>query len=279
MAVSRLAGDGVDNNQQHIVLTGPFMLGVNITLSLLTGIIPAVISGIVTYVVARIKFQEEIQKIHTQFALQQAGQIANLRQRYINPLRFFASTLSKRLLEIEDKFKHSNYEEVRKWFKQLKDHSDNNCRKNDFPIWCCYEGIFAMTTLYYTSSYFQSAREIRFRLPFSELDPAYSQKLEGCLSKVSEAFAWGDDAIWGPTQDVIGERFTKGEGKIEYQEMWRIMDSQDAFTYAPFFRPIDVFIKGFDASATHNIRVALDELVTFVNSRPTPEKSRTQLNQ
>src|SRR5208282_951228 len=122
------------------MMSGPTTLGVNIALSLLTGVIPAVMSGIVTYVVARVKFQEEIQKIRTQVALQQAGQIANLRQRYINPLRFFASTMSKRLVEIEDKFKQSGYEEVRKWFQQIKDHADNNCRRNDFPIWCCYEG-------------------------------------------------------------------------------------------------------------------------------------------
>jgi len=89
---------------------------------------------------------------------------------------------------------------------------------------------------------------------------------------VSGAFGWGVHAIWHPTQDVIGERFTKGEAKIEYEEMCRIMDSQDAFKYAPFFRPIDVFIRYFDASVAHEIRVALDELVTFINSRPTPEK-------
>jgi len=78
-------------------MSGPPALGVNIAQSLLTGVIPAVISGIVTYAVARVKFQEEIQKIRTQFALQQAGQIANLRQRYINPLRFFALNIEQKV--------------------------------------------------------------------------------------------------------------------------------------------------------------------------------------
>lgn len=253
------------------MLSQSFTLSETIVLSLMAGIVPAVISGFVTYFVAHLKFKEEIQKIQIQQAGQQAGQIATLRMRYINPLRFFASTLSKRLAEIEDKFKNSSYDQVQKWFKKIKDHADNSFRTKGFPVWCCYEGIFAMTTLYYTCSYFQCAREVRFRSPFSELAPDYAKKLDECLSKVSEAFAWSVEGIWQPSQDVIGERFTKGEAKTEYEEFCRIMDSHDEFKYAPFFRPIDVYIRLEDGNKAKNIRAALDELTTFINSRPTPE--------
>ena len=225
--------------------------------TLIAGIVPAVISGFVTYFVTHLKFKEKIQQIQIQLAHQQAGKIATSRLRYINPLRFFASTLSKRLVEIEDKLKNSSYGQVQKWFQQLKDHADSSRRMNGFPVWCCYEGIFAMTTLYYTCSYFQCAREVRFRSPFSELAPDYAKKLDECLSKVSEAFAWSDEGIWHPSQDVLGERFTKGEAKTEYEEFCRIMDSHDEFKYAPFFRPIDVYIHHLDGNKAKNIRVAL----------------------
>lgn len=242
---------------------------------LIAGLVPAVVSGVVAYTVARLKFTEELQKIRLQVSLQREGLIATLRQRYISPLRFFASTLSRRLGEMEDKLKNASYGQVQGWLQEIKDHADGSRRRSDFPVWCCYEGIFAMTTLYYTCSYFQCAREIRSRAPFSELDVAYGRRLEECLVKISEAFAWGEDGFWLPIQDVIGERFTKGEIRTEYEELCRFMDSKDDFRYAPFFRPIDVYIHHFDRDRAERIRAALDELVTFIDSRPTPENRRS----
>jgi hypothetical protein len=119
---------------------------------LIAGLVPAVVSGVVAYTVARLKFTEELQKIRLQVSLQREGLIATLRQRYISPLRFFASTLSHRLGEMEDKLKNASYGQVQGWFQEIKDHADGSRRRSDFPVWCCYEGIFAMTTLYYTCS-------------------------------------------------------------------------------------------------------------------------------
>ena len=73
----------------------------------------------------------------------------------------------------------SHYGQVKDWFQQLKNHADSTDRRGDFPVWCCYEGAFATSTIYYVSSYFYCAESIRMRSPFSELDPGYSEKLGG----------------------------------------------------------------------------------------------------
>jgi len=243
----------------------------DIAVSLVASVVPAIISGFVTFFVARHNFGAEIEKIKIQFSHQKAGQIATLRQRYMNPLRYWASRMSNRLLEIEDKSRKSEYHMVQKWFKIIKDHADGNKRMNGFPVWCYYEGIFAMTTLYYTCSYIQCAREIRFRLPFSEFDPDYSEKLDEHLSRVSEALG-GIGGIWDSSQEVVGERFTRGEAKMDNEELCRIIDSHDEFKIAPFIRLIDVYIESLDGNKAESIRAALDELIRFVNSEPTPEK-------
>ena len=62
---------------------------------LIAGLVPAVVSGVVAYTVARLKFTEELQKIRLQVSLQREGLIATLRQRHRSPLRFFASTLRR----------------------------------------------------------------------------------------------------------------------------------------------------------------------------------------
>jgi hypothetical protein len=104
-------------------------------------------------------------------------------------------------------------------------------------------------------------REIRYSLPFNEIDREYGTQLEQHLVKVSGAFAWGESGIWLPIQDVIGERFTRGEVKIGFEELCKLMDSQDKFKYAPFFRPIDVYINDLNYQRAENIHMALDERV------------------
>jgi hypothetical protein len=68
--------------------------------------------------------------------------------------------------------------EMRDWFQTIKDHAADDQTKPNFRKWCYYEGIFSITTVYYTCSYIQCARELRFQLPFSELDPGYSERLD-----------------------------------------------------------------------------------------------------
>lgn len=244
-----------------------------VALPLMAGLVPAAVSGIAAFGLARHNFRSELSKIQWQLDHQQKGQIATLRQRYINPLRYWASRLSRRLVEIEDKFEQGRYPEMRGWFKTIKDHADGNHRRNDFTVWCYYEGIFAATTLYYTCSYLQCAREISFRLPFSELDPDYSAELDAQLANVSDAMRGWQDGLWDSSQEVVGERFTRGELKIDNEELCRILDSQDQFKIAPFVRILDVYIWGLDAADARRIRMALDELIAFVTSRPTPEQA------
>lgn len=56
-------------------------------------------------------------------------------------------------------------------------------------------------------------RELRFQLPFSELDPDYSERLDQHLDRVSAALG-GVEGIWDSTQEVLGEVFSRGDGKL-----------------------------------------------------------------
>jgi hypothetical protein len=89
-------------------------------------------------------------------------------------------------------------------------------------------GIFSITTVYYTCSYIECARELRFQLPFSEIDPDYSERLDQHLDRVSAALG-GREGIWDSTQEVLGEVFSRGDGKLNNEELCRILDSRDEF--------------------------------------------------
>ncbi|MBZ5596161.1 MAG: hypothetical protein LAP39_28280 [Acidobacteriia bacterium] len=230
---------------------------------IVAGIVPATISGVITYLLTRSNFRRELEKVR-------AGQISTLRKEHVSPLRYWASKLSRRLLEIEGKFEKSDYSWVQKCFKAIKDHADGSKRMNGFPVWCYYEGIFAMTTLYYTCSYIQCSREMRFRLPFSELDPDYSSHMDAHVETVSLALG-GIEGIWDSSQEVLGERFTASGAKMDNDELCRIIDSQDEFKIAPFIRLLDFYIEKLDLSRARGIRLALDDLIRFLDSRRPPE--------
>jgi hypothetical protein len=253
----------------------PLTLTEGIALALVTGFVPAAIGAAATYVVARLNLKREIQRLEIQFVRQQQalekGQIAGLRQQFINPLNYWARRLSRRLSEIEEKVTSATDPRVPVWMKALKDHMDGNKTLRDFAAWSCYEGIFATTTVYYTCSYFQAARQVRFNSPFSELDPDYARQLDAGLEKVSQALG-GEAGIWDSAQEVIAERFTTGTQKIDYEAMCRTIDSHDPFRYGPFLRPIDVYIDGIGAARLTAAREALDSLLAFTSSKPTPER-------
>lgn len=241
-------------------------LGESIALALVTGFIPALIAGTTAYFAARQKNKDELQKIMLEFSLQQKDQIATLRQQYVTPLSHSARTLNTRLGELEDKFKQGGYEQVRKWFQQLKNHMDSNQRMHAFALWCSYEGIFVTTTLYYTCRYFHRARETLAKSPFGEVDPDYGKILEEKLSSVRAAFG-GPDGLWDSSQDVIGEMLMLHTDTTKYADLCRILDSHDEFQYGPLLRPVDFYIQLLNLDRVGNIRKALDGLITFLRSR------------
>jgi hypothetical protein len=245
----------------------------NVTFTLLAGIVPAVVSGVIAFAVTTWRLRGELEQ-------QRAGSIATLRQRYVNPLRYWATRLSVRLGEIEAKFTNpAEHEkkpgETRGWFKELKDHADGSQLRKDFRDWCYYEGIFAMTTIYYACSYIQVAREIRFQLPFSELDPEYSQRLDDHLARVTDALG-GEKGIWDSSQEVLGEVFTLADRKLSNDELCRVLDSHDPFKVSPFYRMLDAFIEPdmLNGPKIVKIRACLDELIDFLDSERTPEWGR-----
>jgi hypothetical protein len=236
----------------------------DVAFTLMAGIVPAIVSGLAAFFVADRRFKSELRQ-------QRAGSIATLRQRYVSPLRYWATRLNVRLGECRVKIgDEADDHEMREWFRTIKDHAAGDKSKPDFWKWCYYEGIFSITTVYYTCSYIECARELRFQLPFSEIDPDYSERLDGHLDRVSAALG-GFEGIWDSTQEVLGEVFARGDGKLNNEELCRILDSRDPFRVAPFLRLLDVYIDKLDAAKVDRVRAELDGLVGFLRSERTPE--------
>lgn len=221
---------------------------------------------------SRVNLAGEIRKIREQIEAQEAAEtkaaIADLRQRYLTSLRYYANTLSRRLAELEVKFRAAENPAVRGWFKTIKDEVTRDQRREDFVTWCYYEGLFAVTTLYYTCSYFHLANEIRSSRPFGPSRPLYSELLEARLGRVTDAFVWDDGTagIWGPSQEVIGELFRHNGAKMTYAQMCSELTADDASRRAPFLRPCDFYWYGLDAVNAAAIRSSLDELVAFLDA-------------
>jgi hypothetical protein len=245
----------------------------NVPWTALASVFAALISGVVTYLLARSKLREEIAKIEHQMQHQRRLMVADLRHQYITPLRHSASTLISRLQQIEEKQRHNAYGEVSTWFREVKDHADGNFRKAEFRIWSFYVGNFAMTTLYYMCMYFRCAREVMSKSPFRELDRSYAEELESKLIQIGRSFDWGQDGFWRPMQDIRGDRFRGSPERTRFEDLCEMIDSKEPLVYGPFILPLDVFIRGFDAKQTVRIRKALEDLVDFIDVRPNPEEN------
>jgi hypothetical protein len=235
----------------------------------LFSLLVAALSGGIAFRTARANARGELDKIQQQVDAQQAvlekAKITELRQSYLTPLRYYALALSRRLTELEEKLHSAESGTVRGWFKIVKDHVARDKRREDYQAWCYYEGIFSVSTLYYTCSYFYCARSIRFNRPFGESRPSYSEALEVRLAQVTEAFG-GDSGIWDTSQEVIGERFARSNSPMTYAEMCSEHEAEESFRRAPFFRPLDFYWTDLDIAKLQEIRTTLDGLVNFLDS-------------
>jgi hypothetical protein len=249
----------------------------NSTLTLVAGglfsLLVAAVSGGIAFWTARSNARGELKKIRAQVDAQQAvleeAKIAELRQSYLTPLRYYAQTLSLRLNELKMKFQSAENDKVLGWFKTLKDHVKRDKLLDHYEAWCYYEGIFAVSTLYYTCAYFYYARSVRFHRPFGESRPAYSEKLEALLAQIAEAFGrrGSDTGIWDTAQELIGQRFTKNNSPMTYAEMCSEHEAQEPFRRAPFFRPLDFYSRKLDIAKAEQIKASLDALVNFLDSQ------------
>jgi hypothetical protein len=214
----------------------------------------------------------EIQKIQEQIDAQEAAEaraaIAELHQRYLTSLRHYADTLRRRLAELGVKFGSDRNPETRGWFEKAKHEVNREARTTDFITWCYYEGLFAVTTLYYTCSYFHCAHEIRSRRPFAPSRPLYTELLEAHLARVTEAFVWDDgrEGIWAPSQEVIGELFRLDGVKLTYAQMCNELAADEASRRAPYLRPLDFYWLHLTVANIAAIASSLDELVAFLDS-------------
>lgn len=222
-------------------------------------VVVSAIGGFFTYFRARSDFGHELQKINaqieTQRKVEELNNLAAQRQRYLTPLRYYAGMLSTRFGELETKLSSAEASMVRSWFKTIKDHVARDQVRRDYGFWCCYEGIFPVTTLYYTCSYFHCARELRRDAPFRNARPRYSELLESNLAMITKEFGWdGNRGIWDALQEVIGERFTNPDGtKMTYGEMCAEHDPDELFRRAPFLRPLDFYWTHLDVEKAREI--------------------------
>jgi hypothetical protein len=241
------------------------------------------VSGLVAYYTARANsraalatsrttLQGEIRKISEQIQAQEAAReretLATLRQRFLTPLRYAATVLGRRLVELEAKYGSAEDGRMRDWFKTVKDEATRDRRHGDFLTWAYYEGLFAATTLYYTCSYFHAAQELRSGRPFAASRPVFGEALEARLATVTEAFVWdgGSAGIWDPTQEVVGELFQRDGAKLTYAQMCTELTVDDPGRRAPYLRPLDFYWRDLHPAAAARVRAALDELVAFLDS-------------
>src|SRR5437016_820542 len=92
----------------------------------LFSLLVAALSGGIAFRTARANARGELYKIQRQVDAQQAvlekAKIAELRQSYLTPLRYYAQALSRWLAELEMKFQSAENDRLRAWFKTVKDH-------------------------------------------------------------------------------------------------------------------------------------------------------------
>jgi hypothetical protein len=154
---------------------------------------------------------------------------------------------------VTEKLEHHHKHEMQGWFKRIKAHCEDKIDRHDpqtakkFSEFCHYEGIFALSTLYYTSVFFLYSQQIRSLAPFSELDPCFGAKLEGLLQQVGDAFARKGineerGGLWPPVQDNMGATVKKGDWYQSYPEFCRIfIEETPTCEYHVFFRALDFF--------------------------------------
>ena len=239
---------------------------------------------------ARISRAAELEKIKQQAEVQQTAlereKIAEMRRRYLIPLRYYALTLSYRLGELEDKFKSSEVEKVRGWLERAKNYVEDSSwdeHIDKYEKWFYYEGIFAESTLYYTCSYFYYAREVRFSRPFDAIRNVYAEELGRLLDGVTKAF-WRNDTehgLWDTAQEMIGERFGKSGSAMTFVEMLQEHQAAEPFRRAVFLRPLDFYKdEHLDVGWAREIKTSLDKLVRFLDpNKNDPQNYRIPVQQ
>jgi hypothetical protein len=231
----------------------------------------------------------DIHKIERQMAAQLAvearTQAARLRERYVNALPFHTRLLKQQISAVRDKLDdHDQKHEMQRWFKEIKNHCEGQFHRDDprvasFSAWCHYEGIFSMSTLYYTSVFFLYSQQLRSLSPFRELDTPFGKKLECRLQKVGDAFARRgineeQGGLWDPVQDNMGAAVKKDDWYKSYPEFCRIfIEVGPTREDHVFFRALDFFgalgdppqaLLDIDGAAA--IVAALDNLLQFLNT-------------
>jgi hypothetical protein len=241
----------------------------------------------------KVKQQEDLaadmQKIERQMTEQLRAdvrtQAARLRERYVNALPFHTRLLMQQISAVRDKLAHDQEHKMQRWFKDIKEYCKGQIARDDprtawFSAWCHYEGVFALSTLYYTSVFFLYSQQLRSLSPFRELDTAFGEELADHLQQVSDAFARRDmdeehGGLWAPVQDNMGAAVKKGDWYQSYPEFCRIFIEVGPMREDHvFLRALDFFgAQGdppralLDADGAEAIVTALDYLLLLLTTQ------------
>jgi hypothetical protein len=113
-----------------------------------TALIVACISGVVALGSVGLSGWTQLHVTKREGQSKERADIAELDQRYLVPLRYYAQALSHRLEEIQEKLRVPEQEkEMREWFKHIKDHVTHDLKDPLYRAWCYYVGIFSVSTL------------------------------------------------------------------------------------------------------------------------------------
>jgi hypothetical protein len=100
----------------------------------------------------------------------------------------------------------------------------------------------------------------------------YDKSLQEHLTSVRQAFIgqWG---LWDSSQEIIAELISNAQGQAwNYQDFCIAIDSHDSFKIGPLLRPFDDYIQYFSLADSQRLQQSLNELITFLDSRRTPER-------
>lgn len=242
-------------------------------LSILSALVPAISIAFAGYILARHKSSAERALWLKQARDLAPDEVTILREAYINPLRYWGFLLMKRVRELGCRLQSGEYDPVRASFQRITDHATGTRAIGDFPFWSAYDGVFAMTTLYWTCKYLWAAREICLGAPFKAVDPPFRNKLQLCLTHVSEAFG----GIPGSTLEIIAELPGTESRSWGYEHFCRLVDSGDKFKVVALLRLLDYYIHEVTAEKCREIGAALEELVRFLDSKSAHRPVNSQL--
>ena len=223
------------------------------TQEILIAVVPATITGLLSWAVSRWQSRRDIQKVQEQIEAQYHAERRTRSAHVLDTLLFQADLLRTQLEAVRGMLMDERHkaQQMRGWFAEIKEECARGTAKDGaaFSAKCHYHLIFSMTTLYYTAIYFLYAHEMRRLIPFTRLSLGQQADLDSKLTRVRHAFAraeadrLGEErGLWVPVQDNMGSSVRKDGSHKSYTEFCRLfVDTTFEREDHVFLRPLDFY--------------------------------------